>query len=87
MPASVSHRAKRSSFFDAPCRCQSLRRPMLTCSSTSWPACQKKRYGEMVVPRSATRMPMYAGSSWMVGMNVPRSTSPTFGRESSAAPT
>ena len=43
MPASVSHRAKRSSFFDAPCRCQSLRRPMLTCSSTSWLACQKKR--------------------------------------------
>ena len=41
----------------------------------------------MVVPRSATRMPMYAGSSWMVGMNVPRSTSPTFGWESSAAAT
>jgi hypothetical protein len=31
---------------------------MLICSSTSSLACQKKRYGEMVVPRSATRMPM-----------------------------
>ena len=25
---------------------------------TSWLACQKKRYGDMVVPRSATRIPM-----------------------------
>ncbi len=59
---------------------------MLICSSTSWLACQKKRYGEMVVPRSATRMPMYAGSSRIVGISVPARTLTMSGFANRAAP-
>ena len=86
MPAIVSQRAYLSSNREAPWRCRRWRLPMLICSSTSSLACQKKRYGEMVVPRSATRMPMYLGSSWIVGTSVPARTPMTSGRANRAAP-
>jgi|PersoiStandDraft_1058852.scaffolds.fasta_scaffold10787_4 hypothetical protein len=38
----------------APWRETSIRRPIAFSSSTSCEACQKKRYGEIVVPRIAT---------------------------------
>jgi hypothetical protein len=59
---------------------------MLICSSTSWLACQKKRYGEIVVPRRATRMPMYAGLREMVGTSDPSRTLTRSGRAKRAAP-
>ena len=41
----------------APSRRTSRRRPIAFSSSTSCEACQKKRYGEIVVPRIATSIP------------------------------
>src|ERR1035437_8238139 len=56
IPAIVSQRAYLSSNRVAPWRYRSVRRPMLICSSTSWLACQKKRYGEIVVPVMLARL-------------------------------
>src|SRR5438034_6083189 len=53
IPAMTSLRAALSSSAVAPRRCARLR-PLARSSSTSCAACQKNRYGEMVVPRMAT---------------------------------
>ena len=58
MPTVTSIVAIRSSNLDAPRRCLRLFRPAARSSSTSWLVCQKKRYGEMVVPRIATSVAM-----------------------------
>ena len=44
-------------------------------SSTSSLACQKKRYGEIVVPNTAIRAATYVRSPWNRGRNVFRATS------------
>jgi hypothetical protein len=50
-----------------------VRRPSARSSSTSCEACQKKRYGEIVVPRMPTRVETYAASSESRGRSVSRS--------------
>ena len=54
IPTFTSSAAYWSSRSVAPLRRHSCVRPMLISSSTSWVACQKNRYGEIVVPRIAT---------------------------------
>ena len=44
--------------------------PLARIASTSELACQKNRYGEMVVPRIATMMPMKPDVNSMCGMTV-----------------
>jgi hypothetical protein len=57
MPVLTSRRASASSWEVAPRRWARVFFPRLFSSSTSWVACQKNRYGEMVVPRMPTRVP------------------------------
>ena len=45
-------------------------------SSTSWDACQKNKYGLIVVPRMATTVVQNAASDENVGTNSPHATSP-----------
>ncbi len=54
MPTSTSARATRISSSVAPARSSGVSRPCARSSSTSCAACQKKRYGEIVVPRRPT---------------------------------
>jgi hypothetical protein len=56
IPATTSVRALLNSSVVAPLRCLTVRRPIARSSSTSSAACQKKRYGEMVVPRMPTKV-------------------------------
>src|SRR5438105_6588681 len=49
---------------------RSRRRPTDFSSSTSSDACQKKRYGEIVVPRIATTVAIAPPTRGMLGMNV-----------------
>src|SRR5437588_267695 len=80
MPASMSVRAARSSSRVTLRRSATVRWPAAFISSTSEEACQKKRYGEMVVPSTATSAAMKPGSSSSRGMNVDVMTAPTPGR-------
>jgi hypothetical protein len=84
MPVVTSQPAQVSSASPAPGR----RRPPLPAflSSASWLACQKKRYGEIVVPSRATRVARKAPSSRTDGTKVPRRTSAQSGRAKKAAP-
>jgi hypothetical protein len=47
----------------------------IRCSSASCEDCQIKRYGEIVVPRSATNVVRNAPSHWIVGTRRPRRAS------------
>ena len=58
---------------------------MLFCSSTSWLVCQKKRYGEIVVPSRATRIPIEPASKGL-GIRLPAMTAPISGCAKRAAP-
>ncbi len=69
MPAITSLRAARSSAAVAPCRCRRLR-PIARSSSTSCAACQKNKYGEIVVPKIATRREKNSRDIWMRGTSV-----------------
>src|ERR1700686_363560 len=55
-------------------------------SSTSCEACQKNRYGLMVVPRMATTVVQNATSAENVGTKNPRATSPQGTLTTSAVP-
>jgi len=66
IPIVTSIVAIRSSNRDAPRRFDRLLRPADLSSSTSWLVCQKKRYGEIVVPRIATSVAMYWWSAEIV---------------------
>ena len=63
-----------SSWSDAPFRIASVLWPAAFSSSTSSLACQKKRYGLMVVPRIATSIDHSARPCGMEGTNVERAT-------------
>jgi hypothetical protein len=63
----------------APCRLRSIRRPMAFSSSTSCEDCQKKRYGEIVVPRMATSVPQPWLSLGIEGMKASRRRLPQSG--------
>src|SRR6202049_1557222 len=79
IPTKTSIRAPRIADRVTPLRKRSVRRPAAFISSTSDDACQKKRYGEMVVPRMATSIVMKAllNSRW--GTKVAISTLPAGG--------
>ena len=51
-----------------------MRRMMSASCSAFCAACQKKRYGEMVVPMIATNVSKYSREMLMCGTNVPRNT-------------
>ena len=63
----------------APTRSATRRRPSAFSSSTSCDACQKKRYGEMVVPRIATSVAHAPPSFGMCGTKVSCATTVQFG--------
>ena len=86
IPTPTSHLAYRSSPSVAPRRSHSRRRPGAFSSSTSWLACQKNRYGEMVVPRMATRVTRYGASNRTAGTSAPRAAAAQSGRAKAAAP-
>jgi 6-phosphofructokinase len=75
----TSMKDPRSSARVAPCRWLSVPRPIARSSSTSSAACQKKRYGEMVVPSTPTRTAKYRADHSMCGMKVARNTEPHAG--------
>src|SRR5689334_3271462 len=85
IPVSTSLREWSSSFFVAPFLSSMLNRPRSFSSSTSWAACQKNRYGEMVVPNKPTRVEMYAVVHSRWGTNVLRATSIQSGFDRNAA--
>src|SRR5262249_1901490 len=58
----------------APRRAASVRRPWARSSSTSCDACQKNRYGEIVVPKMPTSVAMNSRSNLISGVTVARST-------------
>ena len=68
IPTRMSRRASFISWWLTPRREPSVTRPRARISSTSELACQKNRYGEMVVPRIATMMPMKPDVSSTCGM-------------------
>jgi hypothetical protein len=86
MPVLTSTAASCSSSSLAPRRCLTVTRPTVISSSTSWLACQKNRYGEIVVPSSATNIATNSGLARNVGITVPRSTSRHAGRAKNAEP-
>ncbi len=75
IPVTTSVRDRRSSSPLAPFR-SPRQRPMARSSSTSCAACQKKRYGEMVVPRIPTNTERKDRLHSMRGTNVDCSTAP-----------
>ncbi len=80
IPVRTSTRAARSSESRSPRRPRSgLVAPLAVSSSTSEDACQKKRYGEMVVPKTATRAMTKSFESSKCGMTVALSTSSSGG--------
>ena len=74
MPAMTSSRASASSASVAP-----RRRPIAFSASTSCDACQKNKYGEIVVPRIATVVVMYADDHSICGTTVRKSPVRQFG--------
>src|SRR5260370_38124415 len=79
MPTATSQFAYFNSVLVAPLRCCKVRRPIEISSSTSWLACQKKRYGVIVVPSTATTIERKLLSKCTEGINVPFNTSCQFG--------
>ena len=79
MPVSTSVRARRNSSSVAPWRFATVFLPSARSSSTSCAACQKKRYGEMLVPRIPTSTDRYSLDHWISGTNVARSTAAQSG--------
>ena len=74
MPTQVSiEMARSASVFPAAAK---SRRWLSRDSSASWEACQKKRYGLMVVPNTATTISIKSRSNDSVGMKVATATSP-----------
>ena len=86
IPMTTSMNERRSSASVAPCRWRSVRRPIARSSSTSTDACQKNRYGEMVVPRTPTRTEKYRADHSTCGMKVARSAVAHAGCAKNARP-
>src|SRR5450759_2055951 len=84
IPSPTSQFAYFSSPLVAPFLCAKVVRPIEISSSTSWLACQKNRYGVIVVPKTATSMDRKVLSKRNVGINVPLSTAPKLGRAKNA---
>src|SRR5213592_2146659 len=79
MPVKTSWRASRSSWSLAPRRSATVRRPLARSSSTSCEACQKNRYGEIVVPRMPTSVGTARASQGTCGTSVSRRAADQFG--------
>lgn len=74
IPVMTSVVATFSSLLVAPRRCDKVILPCSLSSSTSWAACQKNRYGEMVVPNIPTSTAAYDLVHSICGMRVARIT-------------
>ena len=87
IPVSTSVREARNSAALAPSRAFTVFRPIPASSSTSWEACQKNRYGEIVVPRMPTMVETYSGDHSRCGTRVAFTTSFHGGRTRNAQAT
>ena len=76
MPLQVSHRMRRSSAGAALGSCKSGGARLACMSSTSSDACQKKRYGLIVVPKTPTTTAAALKFSVSFGHTVRSATSP-----------
>ena len=87
VPATTSSLRVMSSRSVAPRRAIVVVRPMNFSSSTSCDACQKKRYGLIVVPRMATRVDQASLPRGRLGTIVSRTIDSQFGRTTIAVRT
>ena len=75
MPLQVSHRMRRSLHAGRPPSLTSGATPVpARMSSTSWEACQKKRYGLIVVPKTPTTTAASIAFGVNLGQNVRSAT-------------